>query len=132
MLLHRPTGGQAEVEDEHRIKKGEWSQRNNLDDHGAEFFRTKAQRFKCSLFFGKSEGPFKMKTLKGKDETFSKLAKEAQKTVDLNNAAKSVSTAEALNFVTPQKDAKKEGLAKARAKLLERAEADDKRRRLTL
>ena len=131
-VTHRPTGDIVEVEKEFNIVAGTWELAKNFDDMAAEYFRTKAQKYKIQTMFGPNKGPNKMKQMKGNDKHFGELAKAAFAEVAAANALRKVSEQDLSSFKSPQKDAKKEGTKRCREVLKQRADEADKKRRVSL
>ena len=132
-ITHRPTGCTKEIDPEYGVKKGLWTLRNNFDDSGAQYFKTRKLTWPCTGFFEKGEGPFAHNTLRGESVEWARLVTEAAAEVARSDAGNfTAQQEEADAFYTPLKVARQQGTKRAREALKIRSEVADARRRVSL
>ena len=129
-VRHRPTGHLATIDQrmEYNINSTFYI-RNNFDDSGAEFYKSKNLRYNCASFFGEAQGPNVWKAMKGNDPVWKSIVSRAHDTVQARKATASMVKAEKQQYYTPIKQAQSAGTKRAREELAKRAEESDKKRR---
>ena len=129
-VTHRPTKATVIIDD----CDSKWQIRSPWDDFNAELFLSKIRRFKIAPLFGKQEGPNTVEMWRGTCEALQLSAatqlgnlKEKKRASTTEDKAKIAN-----DFNTPSKEERATHTARAREVLAQRAQATDKRRRVSV